>query len=100
MGDYDKYRPPPSARSSRRNADFDDDIPPRRSYDYKDDDIAIPKSTTTFNYKDDDTDEMIRSLKEKTSRRNMSDILRYEKKMFHLALSKQTVITNVKDARG
>ena len=64
MGDYDKYRPelsryPEPTRFSRRT-DLDDE--------------PAPASRKTF-VDDDDTDFMIKNLKEKTSRRHMSDIL-------------------------
>jgi len=66
MGDYDKYRPEPIRQS-----------PPKRpgkgrTYDF-DDEPAAP----TYKFVDeDDTDAMIQNLKQKTTRRAATDILR------------------------
>merc|ERR1719154_53567 len=66
MGEYDKYRPEPIRRSppkrpgKGRNFDFDDE-PVAPAYKFVD---------------EDDTDAMIQNLKQKTTRRAATDILR------------------------
>jgi len=66
MGDYDKYRPdpvrlsPPKRPGKNRSFDFDDE-PAAPTYKFVD---------------EDDTDAMIQSLKQKTTRRAATDILR------------------------
>jgi hypothetical protein len=71
MGEYDRYRPEQQSRpaaatssSSSRRFDFDDEVRllPTKSSKFCEDD-------------DDDTDALIQSLKQKTSRKHMSDIL-------------------------
>ena len=67
MGDFDRFRPDPvrispPKRQSRRNFDMNDDLPvqqPQRKF-----------------VDDDDTDAMIANLKQKTTRRAATDILR------------------------
>ena len=66
MGDFDRFRPEqarisPPKRPSRKSFDFNDDIPvaPQRKF-----------------VDDDDTDAMIANLKQKTTRRAATDILR------------------------
>ena len=66
MGDFDKYRPEPARmspprRHSRKNFDFNDDLP-----------VAPQKKFVD----DDDTDAMIANLKQKTTRKAATDILR------------------------
>jgi hypothetical protein len=66
MGEYDKYRPEQSRTTSTNS----------RRYDFEDDSSLLPKTTSSrFVVDDDDTDALIQSLKQKTSRKHMSDIL-------------------------
>jgi hypothetical protein len=70
MGEYDRYRPEQQSRtaaatSTSRRFDYDDEIRP------------LPTKSSKFcdDVNDDDTDALIQSLKQKTSRKHMSDIL-------------------------
>ena len=66
MGDYDKYRPDPMRISPPKR-------PTRKNYDF-DDEPAAPQSRKFVD--EDDTDAMIANLKQKTTRRAATDILR------------------------
>ena len=66
MGDYDKFRPDPMRISPPKR-------PSRKNYDFDDEPVA-PQSRKYVD--EDDTDAMIANLKQKTTRRAATDILR------------------------
>ena len=70
MGDYDKFRPEQS-RAAAASASQ----PISRRYDFDADSCMLPKTSSSKFTDDDDTDALIQSLKQKTSRKHMSAIL-------------------------
>ena len=66
MGDFDKFRPDPLRISPPKR-------PSRKNYDFDDEPAGVQQRKFVD---DDDTDAMIANLKQKTTRRAATDILR------------------------
>merc|ERR1719228_1985903 len=85
MGEYDRYRPEPTRHSPPKRPGKN------RSFDFDDEPVAPSRKFVD----DDDTDAMIQSLKQKTTRRAATDILRDIEK--DVAPVKFEPITSFKD---